>query len=158
MAGFAVQPELGKNFAGRLFPVPQDVIGVAAFPVRIGIRIMRVRVRQKVAFKCRHLFLAEQGGLRRAPQKPHGIHAILFLLRIMGGVIALPGQAVHPVQEGFAGKRLPVDVERPERTVLVHGDTAVIQQIAVVNQVDAAFGIKKADMLLQFFAVGEGKL
>jgi len=75
----------------------------------------------------------------------------------MGSVITLSGQAVHAIQKIFARKGLSVHVERPERSVLVHGDAAVIQQIAVVDQVNAAFGIKESDMFLQLFAVGEGK-
>jgi len=54
-----------------------------------------------------------------------------ILRRVIDREIALPREPIHPIEKGPAGKGHAIDVEGAELAVLVHGDTAVIEQIAV---------------------------
>ena len=87
--------------------------------------------------------------------EPHGVHAVLLALWIIGVEITLPRQAVDAVEKLLAAEQLAVDVEQLEFAVFVHRDAAVVEQVAVVDQVEAAGREQETGMLLQLLAIGE---
>lgn len=74
---------------------------------------------------------------------------------MVGVEIALPRQSLDAVEESLAGEGFAVDIESAERAVVVHGDATVIEQVAVVNAVQAACRKQEAHVLVEPLAAGE---
>ena len=142
--------EFLQNPQAGFFVLVVDVIGV--FPL-----FAQFRVADKQPLKGGHFPPAEQGRTAAAPQKPEEILPPLAFRRAPPGVIPLPGHGFGVVNKGFAGQHLPVHVKLGEGTVLLHGDTAVEQQVLVAAEVHPALGVEEFHMLLQLLALLEGK-
>ena len=128
------------------FVVAQSVIDVALlFVSRFFL--------DKVLFKGGHLFFAEQRGTGTAPQVPHGIEPNLPFGGAGGGKISKAGKLVEPLHQISAAEFNIIKTQRFIRAILIHRNTAMVEQIAIVGLVDAAFGKQKAGMALQFFTV-----
>ena len=146
-----LQAELLQNALAHRRVVIQRVVGV--FGLGVG-----GRVGDEPALEGGHAIPAEDGGVAPCPQPPQKVHP---LLPLRGGGLAVVGPAGHPV--GVVQKRLAAqavaalaDGELHERTVLLHGDAAVEEQVPVVDAVQAALGVEETDVALELLAVPEG--
>src|SRR5699024_8590193 len=71
-------------------------------------------------------------------------------------VIGPAGVGIGIIQKVFAGQGHTADGKGLELTILRHGDAAVEEQVAVVDLVQTALGVKEADVSLELFTVEEG--
>ena len=95
---------------------------------------------------------AERGGVTSAPEEPQEVLAELAFRGAFPRVVTRTGGCFAPVHQRFAGQLLAAERELQELALVVHGDTAMVEQIAVEALVQPAFGVQETDMALQFFA------
>ena len=119
------------------------VIGIAGFFV--GFRIGQINV-----FKGGGASAA-QGRIFAAPQIPHQILRFGFT-----AVIGTAGNAVGRVHQHTALNGMTIQNKGVETAVLIHGNAAMEQQIAIETLVHSALFVEKADVFVQACAVPEG--
>lgn len=144
-----VETERFEDTAGGFGLVAEGVVGVFRFFVGGG-------VFDEIAFKRGHFPFAEQWGIRAAPQIPEHVQAALFFGVVLAGEVAFADDFFDVVHKFHWANLLFTDNVGAEGAVGVHGDTAMIEQVGVVDQVHAAFGKQETGVFLQAFAVGEG--
>ncbi len=146
----AVQVEGVEHALAHGGVVVQPVIGV--FGLHVG-----GFVGDEAPLEGGHPVPAEDGAVAPAPQPPQKVHAELPLRGAGLVVVGSAGGGVGVVQEGPARQIFAADGgEAHEGAVLVHGDAAVEEQVAVVDPVQAALGVEEADVALELLAVAEG--
>ena len=135
---------------------------VADFGVLIQ-RVVRVLgfgprslIRNQAAFKGRHAVAAEDGAVAAGPQEPQKIHPEFALGRAALVVVSLACGGIDVVQQVLAGAGRFIQSKRKKLPLRGERDTAVEQQVAVVDFIDAAFGVEEADVPLQLLAALEG--
>ena len=112
----------------------------------------------KVALEGGHLVFAVEGGLGAAPQKPHEIQAVPLLLASRFSVGPLAAELVAEVHQGLAPVGVPVYRQGGKLAFRGHGDTAMVQKVAVADLVHPAVLKEKVHVSLELFAVEEGEL
>ena len=141
-----VQAKFPQDFLARFALFDQIVIGVA----RLGVRL---RLQNKIPFKCGHFAFAKQRGFGSAPKIPEEVARIALLFRPGRCEICAAHLRVDIVQVLLAGKGFIPDGYRIKFPIFRHQNAAVIQQIGVHTFVHAAMRIEEPDMLAQFLAV-----
>ena len=115
---------------------------------------MSLLILQEIPLKGSHFCLAEHRGTGACPDVPDHILSQSALFGFLG-IITSSGVIFQNVVQCFSAILFSADLHLHETAVRIQGDTAVIQQIAVVNLVHAALGKQKFYMALQFLTAHE---
>ena len=147
MPVFRIQTEFLQNLSADLPAPVQVVVGRIDFP---GFRNALVH---KCSFKEGHFALAVQGGIGAAPQVPQEVPGFDLFGRVKGRKVGTVHDFADPVQQFPAMIRIRPRIfsdmgqpHFPEGTVLVQGNAAVVQQIAVAGFVHGALGVQEFDV------------
>ena len=150
LAVLGIRAEFRQDPFGGLLLLDPLVVGILFF-LAGGI------VGNKVSLKGCDLVFAAQRGMGAAPQVPHQIQRVFAFFRMAGRVGGDPDNVVILIQHGTAGILFAVDGGLMKSTVLIHRDTAMIEQIAVVDLIDGAVVQQEFKVALQPDAVAERK-
>ena len=136
----ALKPEFREDAVDHLFLLQQAVVRVLRL-------LMRRLVRDKIALKRRHFCFSEHRGILVFPDKPQDIQS-LFLLPGINRVVPFSRVILQHIVERLAGIFFSVHIYSGKGSVLVHRHTAVVEQVPVVDLVQAALCEQKTDVTL----------
>ena len=143
-----VQAEFPQNHLADGALLDLGVVGIV--DLYVGLRLG-----DEIALKGGDLALAEEGGLGSHPKVPAQIHGALPLHGARRGVEGGPDLGVQGVQIGPPRQVFAVQRDGLEGPVRRHGDTAVVEEVAVDHLVHPAVGKEEPNVLAQQIAVLE---
>ena len=98
-------------------------------------------VGNEAALEGSHPVPAKNGAVPAGPQPPKEVQTELALGGAALVIVGFSGGLFGIVQEFLSGTGLAADGKFHQLAVFRHGDTAVEQQVAVMDLIQAAFGI-----------------
>ena len=102
----------------------------------------------EIMFKGSHLILAEYRGFCPAPQIPHHIHGLLLTGRPLRHEIGILNLLVKEVHQRLPAIGYPVHGDGIERTVLFHGNTAMVKEVGIITFINGPMGVQESYMLM----------
>ena len=148
MAVWTFQTKFFEDLDAAFLRLGDLIIGILIlFPCRLVIN--------KSTLECRDLGTGEERRPLAAPEVPHEVLTLLAARGSLGAEVTFAGLLFAVFHEGFALISLPVKREFLEGAICIHGDTAMGQEIPVVDFVDIAFAEQELDMVLQFLTLAE---
>ena len=145
------KPEFLQQAVAEFFLQAQLVVGVHHFLI-CGF------ILHEIMFKGSHLILAEYRGFCPAPQIPHHIHGLLLTGRPLRHEIGILNLLVKEVHQRLPAIGYPVHGDGIERTVLFHGNTAMVKEVGIITFINGPMGVQESYMLMQQFPMLEGGL
>ncbi len=146
--GLRVEAELADDLVTVFFLLDKVIIIILAL-------LPDLAVTQEVALKCRHLFFAVDRRIFIGPDKPHDILPVTALLRVICQVIPLARVIFKKIIERLAAVVPALQPHTSETPVLIERNTAMVIEIIIISQIQAARLEQKLDVLLQFLTVDE---
>ena len=137
----ARQAELCQNAAAGGFVVVPAIIGV--LDLRMGGGIGDIQ-----PLKGGHGAAAKQRRKLAAPQIPQKILSALAGSAALCPIVATAGAGVAVIHQGTAGVAASLKVLHRKAALRIHGHSAVVEQVSVLNVVHAALGVQKFNVLL----------
>ena len=143
------QAELRQNAAADGFVVVPGVIGI--LHLGMGGAVCHIQPLERG-----HGTAAEQRRQPAAPQIPQKVLPIPAGRTAFRCIVAPAGAGITVIHQGTAGIAVAFEPLHRKAALGGHGHHAMVQQIAVLNVIDAALAVQKFNVLLQFFALPEG--
>ena len=95
-----------------------------------------------------HGAAAKQRRKLAAPQIPQKILSALAGSAALCPIVATAGAGVAVIHQGTAGVAASLKVLHRKAALRIHGHSAVVEQVSVLNVVHAALGVQKFNVLL----------